>query len=104
MTHLLEFFDEYVRGTREALIYDDGFRRWSYTSGQVRATAEAFARRLMDAGLQPGDRLAIWAVSRPEWVAAFWGCMLRGVTVIPVDVQCSTELFRRIIAAANRPW
>ena len=78
VTHILEFFDEYVRGTREALIYDDGFRRWSYTGGQVRATAEAFARRLMDAGLQPGDRLAIWAVSRPEWVAAFWGCMQIG--------------------------
>ena len=34
-------------------------------------------------------------------VAAFWGCLLRGVTVIPVDVQCSTDLFRPIIAAAK---
>lgn len=101
MTHLLEFFDAYVRGGSEALIYDDGFRRWSYTGGQVRAAAEAFACRLMDAGLQPGDRLAIWADSRPEWVAAFWACMLRGVAVIPVDARVSTDLLRRIIAAAK---
>ena len=29
---MLDFFDRYVRGRGDALLYDDGFRRWSYTS------------------------------------------------------------------------
>lgn len=101
MQHLLDFFDRYIRGRGDALLFDDGFRRWSYTCDQVRATAEAFARRLMDAGLEPGDRLVIWSDNRPEWVAAFWGCMLRGMTVIPLDGRASTELVQRIIAVAR---
>ena len=48
--HLIDFFDRYIRGPTEALTYDDGFRRWSYSGDNVRATAEAFAGRL--AGLR----------------------------------------------------
>ena len=101
MDTLIDFFDRYVRGPTEALIYDDGFRRWSYSGDQVRATAETFAARLEDSGLQPGDRLMIWSESRPEWIAAFWGCVLRGVTLIPVDVQASAELVGRIVKVAE---
>ena len=100
MLHLLDFFDRYVRGRGDALLYDDGFRRWSYTGDELRAMAEAFAARLMDAGLQPGERLVIWGDDRPEWVAAFWGCMLRGVAVVPLDARASPELLRRVLAAA----
>ena len=60
MEHLLEFFDHYIRGASLALIYDDGFRQWSYTHDQLRATAEAWAGELVKAGLHPGDRLLIW--------------------------------------------
>lgn len=56
MEHLIDFFDRDIRGHTEALIYDDGFRRWSYSGDEVRATAEAFAGRLADAGLHTGDR------------------------------------------------
>ena len=101
MKHLCDFFDKYIRGSTEALIYDDGFRRWSYTKNQLRATSEAFACRLADSGLQSGDRLMIWGDSRPEWVAAFWGCVLRGVAVIPVDAQASTDLLGRILKVAE---
>ena len=101
METLIDFFDRYIRGRSEALVYDDGFRRWSYTHDQLRATAEACARRLADAGLHAGDRLLIWSDSRPEWVAAFWGCTLCGVAVIPVDASASPALVGRIITAAE---
>jgi len=101
MQHLLDFFDRYLHGDGEALVYHDGFRRWTYTFDQVRAAADAFAGRLMKAGLQPGDRIAIWSESRPEWIAAFWGCMLRGVAVIPLDARASPELAGRTLAAAS---
>lgn len=104
MEHLLDFFDRYVRGRSEALVYDDGFRRWSYTHDELRAAAERFARRLTEAGLTAGDRLLIWSDSRPEWVAAFWGCVLVGIAVIPVDASASPDLVDRIVTFEIRRW
>lgn len=101
MDHLLDFFDRYVRGPRTALLFDDGFRSWSYSCDQLRLASEAFARRLAAAGLQPGDRLVIWGGNRPEWVAAFWGCLLRGVAVIPIDPGVSDNLVRQIVAVSH---
>jgi long-chain acyl-CoA synthetase len=99
--HLLDFFDRYIRGSSQALIYDDGLRRWTYTHDQLRATAEAWAGELVHAGLHTGDRLLIWSDSRPEWIAAFWGCLLRGVAIIPVDAAASQELVGRIMNVAQ---
>jgi long-chain acyl-CoA synthetase len=98
--HLLDFFDRYIHGRWTALLHDDGLRQRSYTADQLRATSETFSRRIQEANLQPGDRLVIWSDSCPEWLAAFWGAMLRGVAVIPLDVRASPELVRRIIAVA----
>jgi long-chain acyl-CoA synthetase len=101
MHHLLDFFDRYVRGDRQVLLYDDGFRRWSYTGDQLRATAAAFADRLHSNGLHDGDRLVIWSDNRPEWVAAFWGCMLQGIAVIPLDARASPEQVAGVVAKAG---
>ena len=100
MQHLHDFFDRHVRGRATALLYDDGFRRWSYSYAQVRATAHDFANRLMEAGVLPGHRLVIWSGNRAEWVPVFWGCMLRGVAVIPLDARTPVEQVRGILLTA----
>lgn len=40
--------------------------------------------------------MILWAENRPEWIAAFWGCLLNGVVVVPVDYRASVELLERI--------
>src|SRR5215475_6188339 len=42
------------------------------TIGGARAAAVAFARRLIDDGVKPGDRIAIIMRNLPEWPVAFW--------------------------------
>jgi long-chain acyl-CoA synthetase len=32
----------------------------------------------------------------PEWVAAFWGCLLRGAIVVPLDVGCPPGILERM--------
>ena len=54
----------------------------------------------MEASVLPADRIVIWSGNRPEWVPAFWGCMLRGVTVVPLDATASPALVQRIVGAA----
>jgi acyl-coenzyme A synthetase/AMP-(fatty) acid ligase len=71
MEHLLDVFDRYIRGPSLALVYDDGFRQWSYTYDQLRSAAATWAGELSNAGFRAGNRLVIWSDCRPERVAAF---------------------------------
>jgi long-chain acyl-CoA synthetase len=93
---LADFFEDLSAKTGEFLVYDDGFRTRRYRYGEVAATARGFAGRLRDAGLRKGDAVLFWAENRPEWIAAFWGCVLAGVVVVPVDFRSSAEFARRV--------
>ena len=42
-----------------------------------------------------------WAENRPEWIVAFWGCVLRGAIAVPVDYRASAELLTRVLGIAN---
>ena len=45
-----------------------------------------------------GDKVVFWCENRPEWIVAFWGCLLDGVVVVPVDYRSSAEFLARVIA------
>lgn len=94
---LVDFFDSIVRQEGTALAYDDGLRPRSYTYAQLEAAARRFAARLAEAGAGRGDRVVLWSENRPEWVAAFWGCLLRGVAVAPIDERHSEDFFARVV-------
>lgn len=55
-----------------------------------------FAARLQQQGIGRGDRIILWSENRPAWVAAFWGCVLRGVAVAPIDEHHSIEFLERV--------
>lgn len=93
---LLDFFADLARWPGEFLVYDDGFRSWSYTYADVAGAARAFARRLEAAGLAKGDKVLVWGENRPEWIVAFWGCVLRGVVVVPIDFRASSDFLLRV--------
>ncbi|MGH9146110.1 MAG: class I adenylate-forming enzyme family protein, partial [Vicinamibacterales bacterium] len=78
------------------LSYDDGYRNRSYTYEDVTRAARAFAGRLSGFGISPGDKILIWAENRPEWVVAFWGCLLVGAIVVPIDYRASAEFVARV--------
>jgi long-chain acyl-CoA synthetase len=66
---------------RDHLVLDDE----RATVGQTRAAGIAFARRLIDDGVKPGDRVAIIMRNLPEWPVAFWGAVLAGAIVTPLN-------------------
>ena len=81
---------------REFVVYDDGWRGWSYSYSRVAGMAGAFASKLRTNGLSKGDCVLIWSESRPGWIAALWGCLIEGVVLVPVEPQASSALFSRI--------
>lgn len=93
---LVDFFDDIAGARGEFLVYDDGYRSWSYAYADVARAAKAFAARLRAAGIGKGDKVIIWGENRPEWVMAFWGCLLVGAIVVPIDYRASSNFLQRI--------
>src|SRR5258708_17837142 len=94
---LIDFFQDFSVAGGDFLVYDDGFRTRSYTYSEMDRMARAFAARLHEAGLRKGDAVVFWSENRPEWIAAFWGCLLRGVVVVPIDYRSSPDFLLRVI-------
>ena len=93
---LIDLFDEFSESPVELLQYDDGYRRWKYTYAQVGLAARHFATRLSEHGIHKGDRVIIWSENRPEWITAFWGCVLAGAVAVPIDCRASPALLCRV--------
>jgi long-chain acyl-CoA synthetase len=96
-TTVVSYLDEFIsRGGETAFAHRRGLRvaRWSYE--QTAKTAYQFARELKARGIEKGDRILLWAENSPEWVASFFGCLLRGVIVVPLDIQSDPAFVARV--------
>jgi len=98
---LLDFFDERLRSDAEFFVHDNGYRIRHYSYAAVRRAAVDFAARLAAAGVGAGDKVLFWSENRPEWVMAFWGCLLRGVVVVPIDCRASARFLRTVGQLVN---
>src|ERR1700687_380241 len=94
--NLVDFFREFSKSPTEYLQYDSGYRSWRYTYAQVDLAARHFAVRLSDHSIRKGDKVIFWSENRPEWIAAFWGCVLAGVIVVPIDYRASFGVLHHI--------
>jgi HIP---CoA ligase len=70
-------------GDAEAIV--DGELRLTYRdlSERVRAAAGAY----IEAGVNHGDRVAIWAPNSAQWIIAAFGLLAAGGTVVPVNTR-----------------
>ncbi|MGO9641282.1 MAG: AMP-binding protein [Candidatus Acidiferrales bacterium] len=96
---LAEFVAELsLRGPQTAYSEAFGYRRNLWTYFQLAETASQFARELEESGVGPGDRVLIWGPNSAEWVAAFFGCLLRGAAAVPIDHGASPEFAGKVAA------
>jgi len=93
---LIDFFHDFSRARGAFLVYDDGFRSWSYSYEEIGRRARQFAVMIHGLGLRQGDAVVFWSENRPEWIAAFWGCLLSGVVVVPIDYRSSQDFLHRV--------
>jgi len=93
---LLDFFEDFADRRDTFLVHDDGYRSWSYSYATIGDAARRLAARLHAAGLTKGDPMLLWAENRPEWIVAFWACLLRGVVVVPIDYRSPAAFVLRV--------
>jgi long-chain acyl-CoA synthetase len=81
-----------------AIVTHRGNRRFSSTYARLAELSAGCARAFDQLGLRPGDRVLLWGNNSVEWVAAFFGCVLRGIVAVPLDAAGSLEFARRVVA------
>ncbi|HEX8458592.1 MAG TPA: AMP-binding protein [Pyrinomonadaceae bacterium] len=99
---ILSYLDDYLRrGRATMLVGTRGLRRASWSYERVVLTARRVARELEARGVARGARVLLWGENNAEWVAAFWGCLLRGAVVVPLDKESSPEFVRTVVEQTN---
>jgi long-chain acyl-CoA synthetase len=93
---LLDFFEDLAGAPGEFLVHDDGFRTRTFSYAEVARAARGFAATLHAAGIRKGDAVVVFSENRPEWIMAFWGCLLGGVVVVPIDYRSSPDFLARV--------
>ena len=67
----------------------DGDTRLTYA--ELLDAAQTFGAALVASGIQPGDRVAIWAFNSAEWVVAVLGLFQAGAVLVPVNTRFKGE-------------
>ena len=97
--HLATLVEDFLRYDREiAVVRYKGVRRRVSTYGEIARLACRFAAFLEERNIGAGDRVVLWAENGAEWIAAFHGCILRGVLVVPLDAYGSADFAARVAA------
>src|ERR1700730_16170790 len=95
--NLLTLFGEFERYRNDiAAVQQRGYRRETWTYGRLGRAAAAWGLLLRDRGVRTGDRVLLWVPNSAEWMAAFWGCLLRGAVVVPMSDGASTDFAERV--------
>ncbi|WP_197087471.1 AMP-binding protein [Bradyrhizobium sp. LTSP857] len=72
-----------IDGSREALVVAHQKIRWTYS--ELKARSDAFASGLLALGLEPGDRVGIWAPNCAEWTVAQFATAKAGLILVNIN-------------------
>jgi long-chain acyl-CoA synthetase len=96
--HLASLIEEFRKHATETAVVDHrGNRRYRTTYGELAELAGRFAAELERRSIVVGDRVVLWGENSAEWIGIFFGCLLRGVIVVPLDAAGSSEFAGRVV-------
>src|SRR5215467_14039110 len=100
--HLGTLVDDFRRwGSATAIVTYRGNRRTSTSYGEIASLADRFAAELRRRKIAPGERVLLWGQNSAQWLGAFFGCVLNGVLVVPLDAGGGAEFAKRVVAETN---
>ena len=96
--HLASLVEEFRKHAAEtAVVAHRGVRRYATTYGELTEIAGRFAAELERRGIKPGERVVLWGAASAEWIGVFFGCLLRGVIVVPLDAAGGAGFAARVV-------
>ena len=96
--HLATLVDDMdAWGSAPAVVEHTGVRSYRTSYRVLANRARSFAAVLEKRGIADGDRVVLWGRNGSSWIAAYFGCVLRGVLPVPLDAAGSSAFARQII-------
>lgn len=80
LTHLAQDYPQ-----NDALVYPDRELRYSFL--ELEWLARQIAKGLLEVGVQPGDRVALWATNVPEWIVLQFALAKVGAILVTVNTS-----------------
>ena len=95
--NLLSFLDDADRrGSERAFVSRTGLRTEAWTYSDLRQRSFQLARELEKLGVSKGDRVIVKAENGPWWIAIFFGTLLRGAILVPLDEGSTDDFLQRV--------
>ncbi|OGB97831.1 hypothetical protein A3F06_00360 [candidate division TM6 bacterium RIFCSPHIGHO2_12_FULL_36_22] len=82
-------------GDRIAFSMQFGYRTKNISYVQLYAMARQVALFLQKQGIKKGDAVLLLAPNSPYWGAVYWGCIISGVILVPLNVQSTAQMLER---------
>lgn len=100
---LVELFDAQLtqHASRPVLVAERPTGLDSWTSGDLQRRSRMAAWRLIEAGLQRGDRLLTWAPPGPELGGLYLAAWRAGIICVPLDLRLTGHVVNRIAERAD---
>jgi fatty-acyl-CoA synthase len=86
-------------GSREALIVAHQKIRWTYS--ELKSRSDAFASGLLSLGLEPGDRVGIWAPNCAEWTIAQFATAKAGLILVNINPAYRLSELEHVLRAVG---
>jgi len=67
-------------GNKRALVFNDR----SFTFTELDALSSALAASLRKLGVEPGDRVTLYAPNSWEWIVSYYGALKTGAVINPI--------------------
>ncbi|HZZ38092.1 MAG TPA: AMP-binding protein [Acidobacteriaceae bacterium] len=95
---LATFLDDFRRhGDATAMVAYRGNRRLASTWSELATLADRCAAELIRRQIPMGERVVFWGQNGLEWMGAFFGCLQRGVIIVPLDPAGALDFAQRVI-------
>ena len=88
-------------GSREALVVAHQKIRWTYS--ELKSRSDAFASGLLALGLEPGDRVGIWAPNCAEWTIAQFATAKAGLILVNINPAYRLSELEHVLARRRMP-
>lgn len=100
--HLATLLQDFRRyGRDRAVVSHTGNRSLPSTYAELAELSARFAAEFARRDIQSGDRILLWGQNSAAWIAAFYGCVLRGIVVVPLDAAGDPRFAQRVLAETS---
>jgi long-chain acyl-CoA synthetase len=100
--HLATLLQDFRRyGSDRAVVSHIGNRSLPSTYAELAELSARYAAEYARRGIALGDRILLWGQNSASWIGAFYGCVLRGILVVPLDAAGDTGFAQRVIAETS---